>query len=118
MMMAVLEVLGNSYSAATAINDLGQVVGISMTASFAHHAFLWQNGTMADLGTLGGTFSLANDINDRGQVVGESNTSSGVLPRLPLAERHDDGSRDPPRRDSELGLRRQRLGADRRGQPQ
>src|SRR2546427_12787642 len=69
---------GNCESVASGINGPGQVGGVSLTASCAAHAFLWQNGTMADLGTLGGTFSLANDINDRGQVVGESNTSSGA----------------------------------------
>ena len=67
---------GNSY--AYAINNLGQVVGNSRTASGSIHAFLWQNGKMRDLGTLpGGGNSLAFGTNDLGQVVGYSRTASG-----------------------------------------
>src|SRR5713101_4163471 len=67
--------LGGSKSAqASAVNDLGQVVGKS-----ANHAFLWENGVMTDLGTLGGLVSSANAINDLGQVVGESETAAGEV---------------------------------------
>ena len=61
-------------SAATDLNNRGDVVGLSQTDSFAIHAFFWNldNG-MVDLGTLeGADESVAHAINDLGQVVGES----------------------------------------------
>src|SRR3954469_17332031 len=75
--MADLGTLGGNYSWAYGINEQGQVVGFSTTASEEYHAFLWKSGSMTDLGTLGGTFSRAFAINNRGQVVGESETTSG-----------------------------------------
>jgi len=55
------------------INNNGDVVGSSYTASGELHAILWtQAGGMRDLGTLGGTYSQAIDVNDGGQVVGGS----------------------------------------------
>jgi probable HAF family extracellular repeat protein len=65
-------------SIANAINDRGQVVGSSSTASGEGHAFFWERGSMVDMGTLpGGTSSDALAINRRGQVAGISNSPSG-----------------------------------------
>jgi len=64
-----------AYSSATAINDLGQVVGISRGATGASRAFLWTPGQgMVDLGDLpGGTdMSGAYGINNAGTVTGGS----------------------------------------------
>jgi probable HAF family extracellular repeat protein len=72
-----LGTLGGAFSDAVAINDAGQVVGVSETASGQLHGFLWHNGMMTDLGTLGGSFSAAVAINDAGQVVGVSQIASG-----------------------------------------
>jgi len=44
---------GSSY--AVAINEAGQVIGISGIASgCCYHAFVWDGGVMTDLGTFGG----------------------------------------------------------------
>lgn len=78
-----LGTLGGDLSEATAINDEGQIVGLSTAvpghASQQAHAFLWTDGEMIDLGTLGGMFSAATAINERGQVVGFSETAGGAL---------------------------------------
>lgn len=73
-------------SAATAINNQGQVVGISGICEnavgdmSATHAVFWENGTITDLKSLGGSaWNTPAAINDRGQVVGFSeNTSSNI----------------------------------------
>jgi probable HAF family extracellular repeat protein len=73
-----LGTLGGNPGRAWAINEAGQVVGVSGTASGWTHAFLW-DGTMTDLGTMGGHQSDARAINQAGQVVGSSKTASSVL---------------------------------------
>jgi probable HAF family extracellular repeat protein len=85
-----LGTLGGNESAATAINNRGQVVGLALNTvpdpfSFFFgptqtRGFLWQNGVMLDLGTLGGPDALPFTINDRGQVAGVSYTNSTVNP--------------------------------------
>lgn len=72
-----LGTLGGSSAAAAAINERGQVTGVSSTAGPEQRAFLWEDGEMRDLGTLGGRHSFAWDINDRGQVVGGAQDDQG-----------------------------------------
>jgi probable HAF family extracellular repeat protein len=68
-----LGTLGGDSSEAIALNDRGQVVGVSSTRSGRMHAFLWQSGRMIDLGVLPGmSWSKAVAINERGQVIGNS----------------------------------------------
>ena len=64
---------GGSQSAASAINDAGQVVGWSDGRKIQQHAVRYTDGVgMVDLGTLGGALSSANGINASGQVAGQS----------------------------------------------
>lgn len=72
-----LGTFGGASSYPRGINASGQVAGNAQTASGAHYAFLYSNGTMTNLGTLGGPYSDALNINDSGQVVGNANTSGG-----------------------------------------
>lgn len=77
-----LGTLGGTSSNGIEINNLGQVVGSSITSSGENHAFRTAansiiNAATDDLGTLGGTASTAFDINDLGQVVGSSTTANG-----------------------------------------
>ena len=64
-------------SDAVAVNNRGQVIGVSFSANWGH-GFLWQKGKMTDLGTLGGDQVYPVAINDAGQVVGSSTTKSGA----------------------------------------
>lgn len=76
---------GDSTSAATAINDLGQVVGISGACGVAvgsvsaAHAVIWNNGIPTDLGNIGGdAWNTPAAINNQGVVVGFANTVPGT----------------------------------------
>ncbi|HET6341914.1 MAG TPA: hypothetical protein VFG78_07000 [Gemmatimonadota bacterium] len=75
---------GDSTSAATAINQSGQVVGISGECAnavggfSAQHAVLWgRNGTPTEIDNLGGdAWHTPMDINEHGDVVGFGNPAS------------------------------------------
>jgi probable HAF family extracellular repeat protein len=74
---------GDSVGSATAINDKGQVVGISGACGTAvggvsaRRVVLWEKGKVKDLGSLGGiAWNTPMAINERGEVVGFSNTSA------------------------------------------
>ena len=68
---------GDTSGAATAINDNGQIVGISgicdqaVGRHTARHAVLWENGGVTDIGNLGANWwNTPTAINQRGDVVG------------------------------------------------
>jgi probable HAF family extracellular repeat protein len=76
---------GDTASAATALNDRGQVVGISGTCDravgrfSAIHDVLWQDGKPIDLGSLGGVaWNTPMAINERGDVIGFANASAAA----------------------------------------
>ncbi len=75
---------GDTVSAATAINDRGQVVGISGICDnavgrfSAAHAVLWEDGVATDLGNLGGeAWNTPMAVNHQGEVVGFANLPGG-----------------------------------------
>jgi probable HAF family extracellular repeat protein len=88
--------IGFPDSIAYAVNDNGQIVGMSTNDTADPNpnmltdtvgdpeprAVLWQQGQIRDLGTLGGTDSLALLINQQGQVVGQSYTADTSQPDL------------------------------------
>jgi probable HAF family extracellular repeat protein len=76
--MIDLGTLGGHHSAATGINNRGEVIGNSLTADGASHAFLWRDGHMTDLGGPG-SVSMATDINERGEVVGINERPDGMM---------------------------------------
>lgn len=85
-----LGTLGGDFSGARAINDWGEIVGVSeldlpYPAGDRHRcAFLYSHGKMRDLGTLpGNAWSVATGINAQGKIVGIVGTgysdSMGVI---------------------------------------
>jgi probable HAF family extracellular repeat protein len=70
---------GDTSTAATAINDKGQIVGISGTcddavgSATAAHAVLWEEGTVKEIPNLGGAeWNTPTAINERGDIAGFS----------------------------------------------
>jgi len=77
---------GDDSSAATAINDSGQIVGISGTCDqaigrkTALHAVLWDQGTVQALGDLGGKqWNTPTAINEHGDIAGFSDHAGEII---------------------------------------
>jgi probable HAF family extracellular repeat protein len=82
--------LGGPRTYALAINDRGDVAGVSTNPAGIPHAIRWRSSagwTVEDLGTLGGCCSEGTGINTFGDVVGfsslgkRSSTQHGFLAR-------------------------------------
>ena len=78
---------GDDSGAATAINDRGEIVGISGTCDqaagryTAKHMVLWKNGKALDLGNIGGnSWNTPMAINRKGDVVGFAGVAPGPFP--------------------------------------
>jgi probable HAF family extracellular repeat protein len=76
---------GDTASAATAINNRGQVVGISGACAdsvgglSARHAVLWERGKPVDIGNFGGVaWNTPMAISNNGVVVGFANSAEAV----------------------------------------
>lgn len=74
----------DTAGAATAINDKGQIVGISgicdqaVGRRSAIHAVIWENGTVTDMGNIGGNaWNTPVAINKYGEVTGFANVTPG-----------------------------------------
>jgi probable HAF family extracellular repeat protein len=80
--MTDLGTLGGTCALPLALNNRGQVVGVSdVPGDSTIHAFLWPgaDGKMQDLGTLGGSFSEPWGINEAGEVVGDSDNGVSAV---------------------------------------
>lgn len=86
--MTDLGTLGGERGSASAISELGQVVGYSQVydpEDYVIHAFVWENESVTDLGVVPGEVnSAANDINENGQVVGYCSHQMETYPFLTI----------------------------------
>ncbi|MDR3709216.1 MAG: hypothetical protein P4L33_13020 [Capsulimonadaceae bacterium] len=70
-----LGTLGGADAVASALNDVGDIVGSATTRTELNHAFLWRRGTIVDVSkipSIDGTAAVlsADSINDFGQMAG------------------------------------------------
>jgi probable HAF family extracellular repeat protein len=78
---------GDRVGGGIAINDSGQVAGVSFSCgpvdpARSAHAVLWAHGSVINLGSLGGALdNVPIEINNRGQVVGYSHLAGDLLER-------------------------------------
>lgn len=75
--------LGGGDTRPLAVNNTGQIVGYSLTASGDPAWFIWDRGTMRNLQQLVDPqtpwlLSAANDINDRGEIAGQAQLADGT----------------------------------------
>ena len=92
-----LGVLDGPSSYATAMNNLGQVVGYADTYTEYSHAFLYAgSGPLLNLGSFGGDYSVsvATAINNSGMVVGYSNSSGSGEPTRAFLYTQSGGMQD------------------------
>ena len=71
--MIDLGTLGGTIGSPSALNNAGQVIGVSnLAGDQSPDPFLWEKGNLIDLATntIGGTIVTANAINDAGEIVG------------------------------------------------
>jgi probable HAF family extracellular repeat protein len=66
---------GESYSQGTALNNAGQVTGLSYTGGSSARAFLYSGGSLVDLG---GPYSSGEAINASGTVAGYGEIHPGI----------------------------------------
>ncbi len=66
-----------NYTAATAINDHGQIVGISGPDSSQFRGVSWLDGRIIELGSLGGDLTTPSYINNSAQICGYATLASG-----------------------------------------
>lgn len=74
-----LGTLGGNYSNANAINDAGQITGISRSVpppGTGDRAYIWENGNMTNLGPIGVT-SYGNNISEAGYIAGTTYVNVG-----------------------------------------
>ncbi len=74
-----LGTLNGEWSAAYAINDSDQIVGLSDTPRGLSHTFLYSKGRMNDLSPLTGLLSEPLGINNSGQVAGGIMAANGLM---------------------------------------
>lgn len=73
-----LGTLGGTTSIPTALNDAGQITGMSTTREGINRAYRWSRSTgMVDLAGPGTGFSFGTDINNKGWVTGFAEFSPG-----------------------------------------
>jgi probable HAF family extracellular repeat protein len=72
-----LGTLGGNQTFVFAINNAGQLAGMSESTSGRFHVFRYENGVIADVGTLGGDFASFGGMNESGWITGYSLTSTG-----------------------------------------
>lgn len=68
---------GETESYAVAINDRGEIAGISFTFFGQSHLVIWRDGAIHDLGVLPAGDANVTDMNNRRQIVGYATSSSG-----------------------------------------
>ena len=87
-----LGTVGGNSALPADFNNRGQVVGSSLTADGATHAFLWDGDVMRDLGTLGYLNSEGTRINEAGLIAGAVWTGFGEDNRHSIAAIWRDGT--------------------------